>query len=206
MATDAPEERVRPNAQLRMGQRLRDIRLARGVSGRALAERCGVSPSFISQVESGQVSPSIASLERITRALGVGISDLFEPGPLVSSYVTRAGQRTRLSSTWSRASIEAVIAPGEASQLDSVLITLGRGGANASKAQTAATEHLLFVLSGRMTLQVDGETHVLAAGDAAFVPAGGQFRLTNEGVAPGEVLLTAPRSVAGPGLFRARLP
>jgi XRE family transcriptional regulator, regulator of sulfur utilization len=35
-----------------------------------LASKCGFSPSFISQVELGQASPSIASLDRIALALG----------------------------------------------------------------------------------------------------------------------------------------
>lgn len=204
MVSSISKHKGEPGAQQLVGQRIRAIRLAKGISGRSLAERCGVSPSFISQVEGGQASPSIGSLERLARALGVGISDLFEPGPIVSPYVTRVGQRKRLASTWSRAMIEAVVEPGEATQLECILVTLSSGGMSARTPQIAAAEHVVFATDGVVELDIDGDTYRLAAGDAALVPQGARFRLSNEGAGPVQVLLVAPRSGAGMGLFGAR--
>ena len=48
-----------------LGDALRRLRLRERVSVRTLASKCGFSPSFISQVELNQASPSLASLERI---------------------------------------------------------------------------------------------------------------------------------------------
>jgi transcriptional regulator with XRE-family HTH domain len=53
-----------------VGGALRRLRKESRVSVRMLASKCGFSPSFISQVELGQASPSIASLDRIALALG----------------------------------------------------------------------------------------------------------------------------------------
>jgi len=59
-----------------MGDRLRAARVARGLSLRALAERLGVSPSLISQVETGRAKPSVSTLYAIVNALGISLDEL----------------------------------------------------------------------------------------------------------------------------------
>src|SRR5207245_7806085 len=63
--------------ELQLGPRIRSLRQARRVTLRELAERAGVTESFLSQVEREVTSPSIASVQRIARALDLGIADLF---------------------------------------------------------------------------------------------------------------------------------
>lgn len=59
-----------------MGDRLRAVRQARGLSLRSLAERLGVSPSLISQVETGRAKPSVSTLYAIASELGISLDDL----------------------------------------------------------------------------------------------------------------------------------
>jgi transcriptional regulator with XRE-family HTH domain len=61
-----------------VGEHIRQLRLGLGMSVRTLATKTGFSPSLISQVEHGQVTPSIGSLDRIAMVLGVP-SDSFSP-------------------------------------------------------------------------------------------------------------------------------
>src|SRR4030081_1617706 len=63
-----------------VGERLRLIRTARRCTLREVAERAGLSESFLSQVERGRTSASIASLRRIADGLGISMADLFENG------------------------------------------------------------------------------------------------------------------------------
>jgi transcriptional regulator with XRE-family HTH domain len=53
-----------------IGEHIRRLRSDRGLSVRAFAAQTGFSPSFISQLENGQVSPSLGSLQKIAEALG----------------------------------------------------------------------------------------------------------------------------------------
>jgi transcriptional regulator with XRE-family HTH domain/quercetin dioxygenase-like cupin family protein len=62
-----------------LGERLRDARLVRGVSLRSLARELGVSPSLISQIETGKSQPSVSTLYAMTSALGISIEHVFEP-------------------------------------------------------------------------------------------------------------------------------
>ena len=54
-----------------LGERIREERMSRGVSLRALAGQVGVSASMISQIENGKSQPSVSTLYAITSALGV---------------------------------------------------------------------------------------------------------------------------------------
>ncbi len=60
-----------------IGAALRDLRLSSGHSARKLAELSGVSGAMISRIESGQVSPSISTLDALASALEVPLVSLF---------------------------------------------------------------------------------------------------------------------------------
>ncbi|MDC0767183.1 helix-turn-helix domain-containing protein [Streptomyces sp. HD] len=63
-----------------VGERIRQARLRRGTSLRALAREIGVSASLISQVENGKSQPSVSTLYAITTALGISVESLFDSG------------------------------------------------------------------------------------------------------------------------------
>nr|WP_311732123.1 XRE family transcriptional regulator [Variovorax paradoxus] len=60
-----------------MGHQVRALRIASGASGGELASRSGVSPSMLSRIERGLVSPSVETLDRIAGGLGVPVSRFF---------------------------------------------------------------------------------------------------------------------------------
>jgi transcriptional regulator with XRE-family HTH domain len=59
---------------------LRHWRERRGLSVRKLAERAGVGLVTVSRIENGHMSPTVAMLEKLARALGVTVRDLIAPG------------------------------------------------------------------------------------------------------------------------------
>lgn len=69
-----------PAAVPAVGARIRQARLERGTSLRALAREIGVSASLISQIENGKSQPSVSTLYAITTALGISVESLFDAG------------------------------------------------------------------------------------------------------------------------------
>ncbi|MBQ9807006.1 MAG: helix-turn-helix transcriptional regulator [Clostridia bacterium] len=61
-----------------LGQRIRKYRTSKGLSQEKLAELAGCHPTYIGQVERGEKNVSIESIERISKALNVSLSKLFE--------------------------------------------------------------------------------------------------------------------------------
>lgn len=60
-----------------LGARLRNVRLATGMSLREVARQLGVSPSFVSQLENGKSQPSVATLYSLAQLLNISIDELF---------------------------------------------------------------------------------------------------------------------------------
>ena len=61
----------------KVGSRLREERVRRGISLRELARRVGVSPSLVSQIELDRVNPSVSTLYALVTELGMTMSDVF---------------------------------------------------------------------------------------------------------------------------------
>ena len=176
-----------------IGERLREIRLRRGMSVRTLSGKAQFSPSFVSQVELGQVSPSIASLERIAMALGVTLAELFSETEPKAAVVLRVGDRQRLVSSWSRAQIEPLCPFGSASRLESVMVTIAPGGHSGRYAQAHPGEEFVLVFDGEVTLTLGDETHVLRRGDAVTLQSGLPHHWENTGLEPVKLVIVTSR-------------
>jgi transcriptional regulator with XRE-family HTH domain len=61
-----------------LGERLKGIRMKKGLSLRELARQANVSPSFISQIENGKSQPSVATLYSFSQLLDISIDELFD--------------------------------------------------------------------------------------------------------------------------------
>jgi quercetin dioxygenase-like cupin family protein len=181
-----------------VGERLRHLREERRISVRKLAELTDFSASFISQVENGQASPSIGSLERIASAVGVTLGEFFAApgGGEDAGLIVRAVAREQLTSAWSNAQIDALAPMSAGRKLEPVLITLEPGGRSGKHPHPHAMEEFAFVLEGRVRLTLGEETHDLEAGDAATITPEQSRAWENVGPAPARILVVSARSRA----------
>ena len=62
-----------------IGQRIRQLRESRGMTQSQLQARSRVSRSYLSRIESGQMTPSLGTLEKISEPLGIGLKRFFVP-------------------------------------------------------------------------------------------------------------------------------
>ncbi len=66
-----------------IGARIRYFRKLKGLSQEKLAWAAGINPAFLGELERGQKSPTLKTLEKITDALSIHLYELFAgPGPL----------------------------------------------------------------------------------------------------------------------------
>jgi transcriptional regulator with XRE-family HTH domain len=157
--------------QQAVGDRVRLLRTGRGISLRALALQTGFSASFMSQVENGQASPSLDSMERIAEALGVTLSEFFAAAAEgAGGRVLRARDRQAMASGWSSAEIEALAPMG--SRYEPVQVTLHAGGRSGKHPLPRAEEEFAYVLEGEVTLTLGPESHLLGPGDSVTILAG----------------------------------
>ena len=61
-----------------IGKRIRNYRIGQKMSQEEIAEKCGLHPTYIGQVERGEKNATLESISRITAGLSVNMSTLFE--------------------------------------------------------------------------------------------------------------------------------
>jgi XRE family transcriptional regulator, regulator of sulfur utilization len=167
-----------------LGAAIHRLRDEHHVSVRALASKCGFSPSFISQVELNQASPSLSSLERIAHGLGVTLGQFFLASEPATPTVIRASQRPKIQSGWSRSQIESLSLQGMGSRLEALLITMRRGGSSGGRLHSRETELFAIVFTGEVWLQLRETTQILRRGDAITIPPGTLHRWENKAAKP----------------------
>ena len=189
-----------------LGPRIREERLARGISLRALAREVGVSASMISQIETGKAQPSVSTLYAITSALGLAVQSVFETPPVTAAPAGRApttvlealgsAQGVRLGPlvspaerqvltldsgvTWERLGV----LPGQA--VDFLRITYAPGGTSSSDGELmhhTGSEYGVL-LSGELLLTLGYEDILLRPGDAVSFDSSTPHRYRNDGTEP----------------------
>jgi len=191
-----------------MGERLRAARTARRLSLRTLAGRLGVSPSLISQIETGRSNPSVSTLYAIVSELDISLDDLlFNDRRPVEAVVARppaeaaaAGtmasappvqraetrHRIRLASgvLWER--LTTLSEPG----VEFLHVTYEVGGASSppDAFQRHPGHEWGYVLSGRLQVRIGFEEYVLEPGDAISINSSVPHRLATIGDQPVEAI------------------
>jgi transcriptional regulator with XRE-family HTH domain len=145
-----------------LGARLRERRLRSGLTLEAAAGRVGLSPAYLSRLETARRQPSLPVLLDLSRAYGVPVETLLgEEGAGPSPVVRAADSEPSTAGGWT---YRPAGAPGRAMQALRVHIP--------PRVQDAVVrvhpgEEWLYVLSGRLLLTLDRELHRLDPGDAA---------------------------------------
>jgi len=171
-----------------VGERLRAIRRLRRATLKTVADRAGLSESFLSQVERGQSNASVASLKRIAAALGVNVADLFEPnGSRTRPRVLRREGRPAL--TFGTLGRKYMLTPRPLEHLQVIVGELDEGGSTGDEPYTHGdSEELLVVLAGIVSVQLGTEVFELCTGDSIDYRSSTPHRLTNIGGEPAEVM------------------
>ncbi len=174
---------------LEIGPKLRTLRRSQQLSLRALAAKTGFSASFLSQVELGQVSPSIASLDQIAGALGVTFASLLSPPRTVSGPILQRRGARELRSEWSRATAHSLLPEGSDDRVGVVLVALEPKGRTGKTPEPHGGKELAVCIRGRPALLINDQRHELGPGDSIFYDAAQPMLWRNDGARPAEVLL-----------------
>lgn len=154
---------------LRIGEKLRRLRLANDLTMEELANRAYLTKGYISQLERDLTSPSIATLKDILDILGEELSDFFkEASPEKEIYPK--SDRSLTSDSTDTLKVE-LLAPGAQSRLmDPVLVTLAPGEKTWEDVSHEG-EEFGFILAGTILLHLDKSKHKVGKGDCFYFKA-----------------------------------
>jgi transcriptional regulator with XRE-family HTH domain len=181
------------NEDRALGGQIRSLRERKGLSLRTVADAAGVSESFLSQVERGVASPSVASLRRVAEALGESVGALFD-GPALQGKIVRVPERRRLvhpQRQWE----DVLLTPASSRRLQVILSTIeADAGSGDEPYSHESDEECVVVLKGRLEFWVGEERFDLDEGDSLTFESRQPHRNRNPGPGKAEVLwvLTPP--------------
>jgi transcriptional regulator with XRE-family HTH domain len=150
-----------------------------------LAARSGVSKGMLSQVEQARTNPSVATICRLATAFGVSIASLVEAPEVPSARVVRAEEAVTLWTGEQAGSVaRLLVGSGTSQQVELWDVRMLAGDGYASEGHPSGTRELLLVIEGELTLELDGDPHLVCAGDAIAFVADRPHAYRNRGTTP----------------------
>ena len=186
---------------MQLGRKIRDLRLRRGLTVQQLAEATGLSKGFVSQVENGRTSPSLATLQDLARSLETSVAYLVVEEDQVP-YVVRRAERPNMSVNGGGSRVEVMSAQPRRS-LELLHAELPPGVSMSEKRQFHHGEEVVLCVEGRVSLTVGEHVVILDAGDSCHFDARVPHSIENAGDTTARLFL-ALTPAANESLMRPR--
>lgn len=170
---------------LAVGTRLRQLRLGRRLTLKAVAHSAGVTEGFLSQVENGHSAPSMRTFRRIAAALGMDWSDVLDSddSPL-PRLVHSTGGRTLTVGTVSKFRVT----PPSMTHLEILRGELEAGGSTGAGYTHGDSDEILVVLAGSVEATVADVPYSLVRGDSLCYRSSSPHSVRNSSDTPAVVL------------------
>src|SRR3954466_5970879 len=158
-----------------VGDRVKALREAMGLSLRDLGERAGVSAPMLSQVERGETSPTLATAQRIAHGLELSLSQLLRLDESDGVTVVRAGERQPGGARQRGHTYEVLTPalPGQRAEVSEHALAPGAttAGPGDPPMHEPGSRETAVVTHGSVRLVCDGVPHDLNTGDAVTFDA-----------------------------------
>jgi transcriptional regulator with XRE-family HTH domain len=184
------------DALQKLARRIRELRTARRLSLRDLAEKCGTSASFLSQLERGLTGASTSTLNQLAAALEISVADLFEERSAAVHRILKRSLRPALPP--SDGCRKTLLSARPARNLEVYVGEFEIGGSTGPQLYTHGHAHeMLVVLRGVVEISVGSDLHILEEGDSVEYSTDTPHRTVNVGNGRAEVMwIIAPPTSA----------
>ena len=180
-------------AEKHIGERIKRLRLKRSMGLVELGRQTGLSASFLSQLETGRVVPTLRNLARISMVFGKDLSYFFEAEPQPLFRIHRKAERTRQPQsgvddpTYFFESLGYMVPERQFDPYLAEFLPLRK--ANEMRAHVHAGAEFLYVLSGALEIRHADKVHVVEAGDGVYFDASTPHAYRCSGDVPAQVII-----------------
>jgi len=152
-----------------VGTMVHTLRKEKGMTLARLAETAGLSPAIVSQIERGKANPSFTTLAQLAHGLEIPVGRFFLGHAEPTSPVVRGSDRRNLQGVTRESVGEAVhelLTPDQNGLLEAQWIVSPPGHDTSATPFHHGGEEFGIVISGKIDVYLDGERHILEAGDS----------------------------------------
>jgi len=188
-----PDAAERFITEKRLGERIRRLRLKKSMGLVELGRHTGLSASFLSQLETGRVVPTLRNLARIAMVFSKDLSYFFESEPAPVFRVHRKKDRVRMPQTgvepptYTFESLGYMVPDRHMDPYFAEFVPLP--AQVEPKAHQHAGFEFLYVLGGELAVRHGDQEATLGAGDAVYFDSGTPHSYRCAGLKPAEALI-----------------
>lgn len=174
---------------MEIGEKIRSLRITKGLTQEELANRCELSKGFISQVENDLTSPSIATLVDILEILGTNLNEFFSDK--TEERVTFTSDDMFVTEDDSlKYNLKWLIPNAQKNSMEPIMLTLFPDGRYVEE-EPHEGEEFGLVLSGHITLHLGDKSYKLKKGETFYFKPKVNHWISNEGKTTAKIVWVA---------------
>jgi len=186
----------------KIGERIKRLRLKKSMGLVEMGKHTGLSASFLSQLETGRVVPTLRNLARIAMVFSKDLAYFFEPEPHTLFRVHRKTERVRLPQTgvsdptYFFESLGYLVPDRTLDPYLAEFVPLKKNVEVRSHVHPGF--EFLYVLNGEMDIRHGAETHILEPGDSVYFDASTPHSYRCAGKNPATVIIVTQHQTVMP--------
>ncbi|WP_203623197.1 helix-turn-helix domain-containing protein [Lacticaseibacillus sp. 866-1] len=175
-----------------IGQKIRDLRIQKNLTQEELGERTDLTKGYISQLEHDQSSPSMETFFDILNVLGQTPAQFFTEDQN-QQLVYAVADQTEYVDEERGYQLRWLVPESNENEMEPVHITFEAGG-EFKTFEPSPAETFIYVVSGRVKLELGSATYLAKRGEAIYFHATQQHRIVNAARGKSVILLVATAS------------
>ncbi|MHB9154336.1 MAG: helix-turn-helix domain-containing protein [Endomicrobiales bacterium] len=165
-----------------LGVNIKRLREEKRITLRTLAKSANISPSFLSQIETGKASPSLDTLKNISNSLSTTVGNLIgENHQAGGSPVVRLHERKHLDEIGTGINIYLLTSPDPNKQMEPLLFRLSPKASSGTGMYKHFGQEFVLVLKGTIEITLNDAAYVLRKGDSIFFNSSTPHSFRNAG-------------------------
>ena len=149
-----------------IGNKLKELRVLKGLTQEELADRSELSKGFISQLERNLTSPSITTLMDILQCLGTSIGEFFNEAPDEQIVFGKQDYFVKVDTEYKN-EIKWIIPNAQKNMMEPILLTLEPGGETYPD-NPHEGEEFGYVLQGNISIHIGSKTYKAKKGESFY--------------------------------------
>ena len=152
-----------------IGNKLKELRVLKGLTQEELADRSELSKGFISQLERNLTSPSITTLMDILQCLGTSIGEFFNEAPDEQIVFGKQDYFVKVDTEYKN-EIKWIIPNAQKNTMEPIYLTLEAGGSTYPDTPHEG-EEFGYILQGTVSIHLGNKTYKAKKGESFYYTA-----------------------------------
>ena len=173
-----------------LGQRIRQLRKTKGVTLVEMAKKTGVAQATLSRIETGTMTGTLESHEKIAEVLGIGLAELYSGVDRRYEEITHlpVTENRKVTHHTNQFQIELLTQESSKKKITPILITIQGESTIPSETLERGVEKFYFVLEGEIKVVLDSKTYFLKENETIYFDASLPHQIYNEGKSRARIL------------------